>query len=588
MTLLAAGSLGLVSGLWIARNDPPETLQIASPRQTETKQDIQQPSAGENQLSRQLEFSDIYEQENIFEQLYFAYSIARASDFERLNELLAVVIRDPDPLFSYSIAFILLEKMVVLDPLSALKFIDTHRTMEQNIFVSHVVTSWVRQDPEAAIDYFKSIRNQQLKYYIGARLLDDPTLGRSGLLAEVELELGSYSEQIVEQVRLRRMPVASAFEEALLRTDNRRLDMLISAAARWYQQDPEAAVQNVAALTNLNERQQLLGIILSMQSGQDPELALQMMEQYAPDDKEIRQQVLMNYANHDPVKALPEIESWVSETGDYFLMSSLISRWVQIDEIAALSYVESIPDQYRQSVVEGLAYAYLEHSPEKGMAWLLTLGPEYPQDVKLSALQALYSYPDIAEDWLTRLDSEPEMQGVLLEQVAQRKAEMNPSDAYEWLERYSDSPQFQAARYSVLQTWAQSDPSTVAALLDDSSSDSAYSGLYSMISGTWVYDDVDAALDWIESIPDSANKEAALGPALSSIQDPERAIALLEELPEDSAGHLKMQVAYHWLSQNPNEVETIIRRLDLNDQDAEDLHSIQEQLLNQARYGGRY
>lgn len=574
---LTTGSLGLVSGVWISRDDLPEETHTQSAVKIETIPYSQLSQQMDSQIPQELKLDDIYQKNNIFDQLHFTYTIARESDFKQLTKYLGLVIRDDDPLFNHNIASIFLERMVVLDPLSALEFIDTHRTMNQNSFISHVLTSWIRLDPEAAIDYFKSMTNKQLKYIVGARLLEDPTLRQSGLLAEIESELGSYSDRIIEQVRLKRMPAANAFEEALLRTDHRRREAMMSAVGRWYQEDPEAAMQRVAALTNQRERHQLMQVIISMQSRQDPEMALEMLALYAPDDKNLKRQALMNYANQDPERALPLVESWVAETGNYDIMSNLISRWVQTDEIAALGYVETIPEQHRQSVIQNLAFAYINHSPEKGMTWMMSLGPEYDQNAKRMALQALSRYPDIAENWLLRLDSEPELQGILLSQIAGRRAQSNPGDTYEWLGKYADSPQFQAARNSVLQTWARTEPQSVAALLDDNSEDPSYSHLFSITASTWVSRDIDAALNWIDSLPDSNNKEAALGSAISRITDPERAISLLEELPENKARNFRMQLAYNWLRRTPDDVETIIRRLELNDQNAGTLRRVQEQ-----------
>jgi len=588
IAVLTAGTLGLVSGIWIAHDDPPETTEIQSAPHRETIRFIPQTSKRDGQVIPRLKLNDIYQRSNIFDQLHFAYNIARASDFEQLAEYLGIVILDHDPLFNHNIASIFLERMVVLDPLSSLEFINTHHAMDQNTYISHILTSWIRQDPEAAIDYFKSMTNQQLKYIVGARLLADPTLQNSGLLAEVESELGSYSEQIIEQIRLKRMPASAAFEEARLRTDHRRFELMMRAAARWYQQDPEAALQSIATHTNQAERKQLLQVIMSMQLRMDPELALEILQQYAPGDKALQRQALISYANQDPVRALPKIEAFVSETGNYDTMSILISSWVQIDEIAALSYVESIPEPDRQYVIQNMAPAYIHQSPEEGMAWVMSLGPEYNQTAKRSALHALSRYPEIAEDWLDRLDSEPQLQGVLLKQVAQRKAQTSPGDAYEWLENYSDSPEIQAARNSVLQTWAQTEPQRVAALLGENSDNSSPDYLYNMIASTWVSTDIDAALAWIESLPESASKEAALGSAITSIRDPERAISLLDDLSENKARNYKMQIAYNWLGQTTDEVETIIRRLELTDQDAEVLRQVRQQQLNHFRPGGIY
>ena len=129
--------------------------------------------------------------------------------------------------------------MIAIDPIEALAFVREHPSMNQAAFISHVLTSWIRDDAEPAIDYFKSLTNQALKLQIGARLLEDPFLSDSGHLPAIEAELGTQAEQISERIRLSRLSPQSAFEEALASTDLRRQPIMMRAITRWYQQDPD-------------------------------------------------------------------------------------------------------------------------------------------------------------------------------------------------------------------------------------------------------------------------------------------------------------------------------------------------------------
>ena len=55
--------------------------------------------------------------------------------------------------------------------------------MNQNAFSSRVLTSWIRHDPDAAIDYSMSLTDQGPKIQMGARLLAAPSLHDSGYSA---------------------------------------------------------------------------------------------------------------------------------------------------------------------------------------------------------------------------------------------------------------------------------------------------------------------------------------------------------------------------------------------------------------------
>lgn len=514
-------------------------------------------------------FNDIYHQESIFEQLHFAYRFASKSNFEQLAENMESIINDDDPLFSHNIASILLEKMVFLDPLRSLEFIYTHRTIDQNIFISSILTSWIRHDPEAAIDYYKAIANQQLKYIIGVRLLEDPTLIQSGLASEIEEALGRNSELIVEQVRFNRMPASVAFEEAFLRTDHRRRGLMMKAVGRWYQQDPEAVLQRVADLTNRNEKQLLMHVIMSIQSRQDPELALSLLEQYAPNDKNLKRQALINFAGMDPLGALPSVENWVAETGNYDVLSSLISKWVQKDEVAALSYFETIPDEQKPQMISALASSFINASPDRGMEWLLGLGSEYDIYVKTMALITLQQYPEVADRWLPKLESEPSLQAALMAHIAMRRTREDPDSAYLWLDRQRDSPHYESVKTTILHQWVQSEPSRVASIIESDSTDSSRQSLFRQTASIWVSRDSDAAVTWVDSLPDSVNKNQAVQGILSSGQnasDPDRIISLIDSLPEETARNYRLEFASNLIQRNILDIETIIDKINLDPQ----------------------
>jgi hypothetical protein len=55
------------------------------------------------------------------------------------------------------------------------------------------------------------------------------------------------------------------------------------------------------------------------------------------------------------------------------------------------------------------------------------------------------------------------------------------------------------------------------------------------------------------------------------MSDPEEAIVLLEDLPSESIASVTMQLASSWLRREPDEIERIIARLDLTEQQAANL-----------------
>ncbi len=573
MAALLIGALGFASGVWWSKETKPAVPAVAAVEREHVE--LQTPTEPAPQVMctdfPTLQFNDIPSLPSIFEQLHLTYEIAGQSDLDQLVQYLEQSYDRPDPLFNHNITSILLERMIAIDPNEALAFVHEHPAMNQYTFISHVLTSWIRHDPEPAIDYFKSLTDQRLRVQIGTRILSDPALSDSVYLSEIEEALGSQAQRIGEQIRLRRLSPQDAFEDATLRTDRQRTSRMMQAISRWYQRDPDAALGRLSGLSNQRERQQLMSAIISMQVRMDPEKALEMLDTYAPDDRNLQQQVLTRIGMRNPEVALPRIEALISETGNPDILGNLLSQWIRVDEGAALAYMADMPEQYEEHVFQRISHSYISQSPEEGMTWLMSLDEKYDRSVKSSAMSVLSQFPDMAESWLYRLADKPVLHGALLRSMAQHRAQEDPREALEWLEQYTDSSSYESSRRSVIQNWAHQDPRGVASLLEDNAADPSYQHLFQMTSQRWMTADPSSAHDWIESLPPSPGKVNAVSGAISNMSDPEEAIVLLEDLPSESIASVTMQLASSWLRREPDEIERIIARLDLTEQQAANL-----------------
>ncbi len=582
---ITAFCLGAAAGFQLSRDQPADSKETSVVPAAEFIHTGIRSDGRRKEPSRELTIDDVYGQESIFDQLHMAYRLATNSDLSQLSSLVERVLKDSDPLFNRNIAGIFIEKMIAIDPESALEFVTGHPEMNQGYFISHVLTSWIRTDPEPALDYFKSIRNTQLRNWIGSRLLADSTLQRSGLMQEVEEALGNASRDLVEQARLNRMDPGDAFEEAVQRTDFRRQQSMIRAISRWYTQDPEATLRRMTEMTDSREREMLLQVIISLESRNDPEKALELVELYASDNQNLKQQALIQIAQRDPVGALPRIEALVAETGDRQLLGQLVSRWIQLDKQAALAYLDTVPADSREEIYQFMVGAYFSQSPDEAMQWLTGLDRKY-QSVRQSGLVHLANYPDLAESWIDRLASEPSLKAMLITQIAARKARSNPQAALTWLGRHRDSPGFGNARSSVLQVWAQRDPEAVAGLLEDAEDSPPHQRyLFSTIASTWARRDADAAISWIGSLSDSGNQQLAISGLLSRLDDVETAIPLIDMVAPEAQRNLKNQLAYHLMRKDPEALESFIERLEIDDVQADSLIRQRDQMKEQWEAG---
>ncbi|MBD3649230.1 MAG: hypothetical protein HUJ31_17680, partial [Pseudomonadales bacterium] len=131
----------------------------------------------------------VRKQQTVFDKLLAAWQIAAVASPTEIERLLEQTLTINDPLYDMNIAGILLERWTAFDPEGALSFVEHHRQMNQEYFQAHVLTSWARNDPDAALAHFQGIDDPQIKFAVGTRLLSDPTPG-AAFSAEVVRILG--------------------------------------------------------------------------------------------------------------------------------------------------------------------------------------------------------------------------------------------------------------------------------------------------------------------------------------------------------------------------------------------------------------
>ena len=563
-------ALGIVLGLMlVGLKTPTDQSRAPVPMPLPAPAEVVIDGTSETR-AREVTLEDVYRAPLVFDQIYLLFSLAAASDTEQLLVHLSALRNSPDPLFYRNGVSIMLERMTALDPLRAMTWIEENHLPDHTAMISHVLTSWIRNDPEPALDYFLGMTNQQVQFAVGARLLEDPTLAQSGMLDDIRDVLGDYGRRVEQQLTLQRTPPDAAFEQILNGSDPNKLNLLTMAANRWFRQDPEGALSRISVLENIQYRSRLMQVMLNMQASQDPQRALALIATYAPDDTNLTRAALSNYARIDPMGSLPRVESFARDTGDYSILGVAVSRWLRDDRAAALAYIDNVPAGYREQVMQRAAYDYVRENPDEGIEWVMSLPPEYAS-VQQSALTSLHQFPALAERWLDRVDNSPRIQQILLQQVAQNRARRAPETAYRWLEQHADKPGYEAARTNVLNQWAHSNPSRVATLIQDDVDNPNMHHVYQNLANTWFQNDAEAAMDWFEGLPSSEGKVAAFWTVIHRTEEPWNLVDTLASLPEQAQQEGSMQIAYRWNQMDPEATDDIIQALDLEDWQADQL-----------------
>ncbi len=469
-------------------------------------------------------------EDSIFSQQYAAHQLAAQSDEQALIALMDQYLAARDPFMHGNLALIFLERLVELDVLAALDYVESARVPanKQQILHSSLLTTWARYDPAAMAEYFAGMTNLQMKYQTGLRLLQDPVFRASGHEQQVIAALGQYGEQILQQVEQQQKPPEQLFSEALANQGLRRQNDLRQALASWYQIDPEAAL---AAMNQLDETDLRVAVpsIAHLASRQDPFVAYDLAQRYRPDDQQLLGTTIAMMMANDPDQGLVYLEQHFDESGNIGFLNQVIMSWANSDVDAALAYLATQPEHIRSSIEPSLAMSMSMQNPRAAIAWAVESGNRQIQISVASNLS--HRDPAAAENWL-RTAEDPQVISVLLRGVAEQKTQLGLNQAISWLGEFEESPGYAQAMNTVISTYAQADPEASSRYLRQHADNNDYGSAFVQVATIWGYSDVDAAQQWVASLPAGANKDTAARSVLQGViaTKPDEALAMIDDL----------------------------------------------------------
>ncbi|MFT7246013.1 MAG: thioredoxin-like negative regulator of GroEL [Candidatus Azotimanducaceae bacterium] len=577
---------GFFTGYMVTRTEinPPlnPTIKSHSETITSSARSAGTPAAMNLDLrdTRALTYEAIEAESSIFSQLKLAHLLADEADVEGLKALILKAVKSRDPLYNYNLVSIFLEKFTSLDPSAAIKFIEANSSIANHRFISHVVTSWVREDPEAAIDYFNSLTNMQLKNEIAGRLFSDPTLVDSGLLAELEQSLGQSAAAMRGMMQANQLPPPQALEEALLMNQPNRMSAIQIALIRWLHNDPEAAIARIQSHSNTDERHQMLQSILHEYVNIDEDAAFAFARANLSDNVQLEQQMLSMLGQRDPKRTLPMIEDFISRTGNANPLNSLIATWIQQAPAEALAYIDTMDEQRRGTLYQSAAFSYVNSHPDEAFDWLLRQSDRYPQMVENTIASSInHNTISIAERMVAQVEN-PSIRTRLITGIGNYKASQNPEAALRWLEGYQRDPAYPTAVQNVISSMSHQNPKGAARAIEARITEDYAAPIVGQVAANWYRGNPQEALGWLRGLPDGEAKNMAFSSIVSNVahQDPEAALEILDGIPEGPRkSDAKRNIAYSRLSRSPNDIEDIIKELDLTGQDAAQLRAMAKQ-----------
>lgn len=155
LTAVFAAILGLLLGGTVSSilNQPSEHASLHTEKSTSPVIPLLTPETDHTNRSdpAQMGYQDIFEFSSVFEQLYASYQLANQASIKELKDYTRIALTSSDPLERFNLAAIFIERFVQLDPEEALQFIYQNPIADQQYFISHVYTSWARNDAQRAL-----------------------------------------------------------------------------------------------------------------------------------------------------------------------------------------------------------------------------------------------------------------------------------------------------------------------------------------------------------------------------------------------------------------------------------------------------
>ncbi|MFT4799498.1 MAG: thioredoxin-like negative regulator of GroEL [Candidatus Azotimanducaceae bacterium] len=534
----------------------------------------------DGQATNLVTYQDVDAEPSIFTKLKLAHLLADQAVVEDLKAYILQAAKSRDPLYSYNLVSIFLEKFTSVNPLEAIKFIEASSTISNNQFISHVVTSWVREDPEAAIGYFNTLTNMQLKNEIAGRLFRDPTLADSGLLAELEKSLGQSAGAMRGVMQINQLPPPQALEEALLMNHQRRMSAIQMALVRWLREDPEAAIARIQSHSNTDERHQMLQSILHEYVNIDEDAAFAFARENLSDNVQLEQQMLSMLGQRDPKRTLPMIEDFISRTGNANPLNSLIATWVQQSPAEALAYIDTMDEQRRGTLYQSAAFSYVNSHPQDAFDWLLRQSDRYPQMVENTIASSInHNTIAVAERMIAGIEN-PSIRTRLITGIGNYKASQNPEAALTWLEDFQRDPAYPTAVQNVISSMSHQNPKGAAEAIEARITEDYAAPLVGQVAANWYRGNPKEAMSWLRGLPEGDAKNRAFSSIVSNVahQDLDAALQILNAIPEGPRkSEAKRNIAYARLARSPDDIDDIIEELNMQGQDATQLRAIATQ-----------
>ena len=339
-----------------------------------------------------------------------------------------------------------------------------------------------------------------------------------------------------------------------------------SLLRRWAYQDPDAALEWAIAQPGSGQRDPLR-LVAGVVAVHSPQEMFELAETLEPARRNVvAEGVLHAWALSDPAAALEALVAmagtanlgervggsivgawaetdpraafeWVRDREPSAMrtsmLSSTLSGLARSDPLRALSFADELEGVSRSTAIEQVLRFWGREDPRGAASWLDSSEETMPFAASVVARHYADVDPEEAFEWLQ--DQPVEAQRRAVAAVVRRSAAESPESALRMIDRIRDPSARQTAGSEVLSAWAASDPR--AAIRAIPRMDAAMGpDLYQTAFRVWSRSDPDAATAFLDQVP-SSNRDSAIQGVLkrTAFRDADLAERLYDRLASEEA-----------------------------------------------------
>ncbi|MBK1829777.1 hypothetical protein JIN77_03510 [Verrucomicrobiaceae bacterium R5-34] len=256
-----------------------------------------------------------------------------------------------------------------------------------NQFIAGTISKeWVRQDPEAALTWARSVPTDQrlgaLTGVLGSIAMTDPL--RAATLA-MEIEPGKSREHVVADIAqawaAKDPRAALAWVEGLENDD--RPKALNNTLAIWAQSEPQAAAEYVAKNLDEEKPHKLVKSVAEAWIGKAPDEAAKWLASLPLNEKgaKVMNDAMWHWTHKNPEAAA----TWLADQPAGQVrdqgITGLAKASFEFDKPAALSWSQQIGDEKLRNVATAMGLkAWMKESPQAAATWAQENGVSLPND----------------------------------------------------------------------------------------------------------------------------------------------------------------------------------------------------------------